>query len=124
MGMRSNNYLALKAPHVLGPDVQKYLAESLVESNQGGSLYTWETNITPMWARLGRVHDLLEEVAIHQFLAALPAGDFLMKRSGDDAGVFGLWQSHDFREHPTVLSFEMNLEFEENRLSAAERQRG
>lgn len=124
MGMRSNNYLALKAPHVLGPDVQKYLAESLVESNQGGSLYAWETNIMPMWSRMGRVHDLLEEVAIHKFLAALPRGDFLMRRSGDDAGVFGLWQAHDFREHPTVLSFEMNLEFAGCGEPVAERQRG
>jgi hypothetical protein len=113
MGNRSQNILAIKDGHELSFEVKKYLSSALVAKDKNGTLYSWETNITPMWARDEKgehcVNDLLEEVAIHQFLSALPRSDFYLLRVGDDSGVRGTWDSHSFRHDPRVVEIESDL---------------
>lgn len=110
MGTRSNNILAIHTGYPLPPEVAKYLGPALVDTNHDGSLYVWESNFTPMWARNGKgpncVDDLLEEAAIQSFLGTIPAQDFYMKRAGEECDSRGEWELHSFRQYDEVIAVE------------------
>ncbi|MGI0013262.1 MAG: hypothetical protein ACREBU_07455 [Nitrososphaera sp.] len=53
MGTRSMNFLAIKAGHILTQEVSKYLQDAVAGSSKDGTLYIFESNFTPMWARDG-----------------------------------------------------------------------
>lgn len=102
------NMLAIKASHTLSEEVKKYLDDALVETTNQGSLYVFESNFTPMWARDGLgpncVNDLIEEIAIHSYLGSLPVNDFFMKRAGEECGTRGEWVDHPFASNVQVES--------------------
>lgn len=100
MGIRSMNYLALQPGIVVPPQVWEYIGEGLQNSDNRGTLFIFETNISPLWARDGKgencARDLEEEVAIHRFLGSLMADSFYLVRVGAEYGVRGAWEDHAF----------------------------
>lgn len=110
MGIRSLNYIALKPGVELTAEVAPFLQGSLDVSDQRGSLYVYESNFTPLWARDGKgincVADLEEEVAIQRFLGSLPLDSFYMKRAGEEYGHRGTWAIHSFLAEEAVQEIE------------------
>lgn len=110
MGIRSQNYIALKQGISLSHAMKLVGEGADVLSNHGGTLIVYESNFTPMWARDGKgeacVFDLEEEMSVHRFLGSLDPQDFLMKRVGEEFGSRGKWTSHPFGENHDVQSIE------------------
>lgn len=118
------NILAIKPGQQLSAEAAKYLDDSLDTRSDEGSLYIWESNFTPMWARVqkgeGSVIDLLEEAAIHSFLSSIPCADFYLMRAGAECGTRGGWEQHPFRDNEAVLAVAGAYRAETNRLEAEE----
>lgn len=96
MGMRSMNALVVKAGHQLPAVVSKAFDVAEAYSHAEGTLWVWETNISPLWARTG-VLDLQEEVTILGWLLTLPATDYHLIRCGEECGSLGAMERHPFR---------------------------
>lgn len=116
MGSRSMNYIALQPSVTLTEAVSKYLNKSTAEivADARGTLFVYESNFTPMWARDGRgencTYDLEEEMAVHRFLGSIPVEAFYMKRAGAQCDHRGKWEDHAFKGHDTVLEIESDYQ--------------
>ena len=112
MGSRSMNYIALKPGVKLTEAVSKYLNKATAEivADERGTLFVYESNFTPMWARDGHgencTFDLEEEIAIQRYLGSIPVEAFYMKRAGEQCDYRGKWEDHAFKAHDTVLEIE------------------
>lgn len=110
MGTRSMNYLVMKVGVALTPAVAVHLRAAHVVSDVRGSLFVWETNFTPLWARDGKgercTADLDEEVVIQRYLGTLNLLDFRMMRAGDECCTRGQWDEHGFASHQEVIDIE------------------
>jgi hypothetical protein len=114
MGIRSQNYIAVKPGVRLSPDMRRAVEGSIVQSDDVGTLIVYESNFTPMWARDGRgencTFDLEQEVAIHRYLGERATSDFLMKRVGSEYGVRGAWKDHPFSGNADVRQIDFAYE--------------
>lgn len=109
MGIRSMNYLALRSDADLSIGVLPHLMDARKTKTPEGTLFVFESNFTPMWAREGRgehcVADLESEIEIQRFLGTLEPDQFFMVRAGADAecGKRGKWLDHPFAADEDVV---------------------
>lgn len=112
MGIRSCNYIAIKAGIDL-KGLKKFLnAETaLIETSDQGTLFIYESNFCPMDFRENNencVYDLEEEIGIQRYLGSIPTKAYLMTRAGDDSGRRGDWEDHPFKDNEQVASIDNN----------------
>ena len=110
MGIRSNNYIAIKPSIPLTYAVMKYLNKDTadIQIAEMGTLIVYESNFTPMYARKGPgcTFDLEMEVEIQKFLGSMPESFFHMKRAGDEIDHRGEWTDHPFGDNEAVIAIE------------------
>lgn len=109
MGTRSLNYLVLRR-RLWRPTAVSQLIGDCVESTSTASLFIFESNFTPMFARDGRgehcAFDLEQEVALQRFLGCIPADDFRLVRAGEEFGARGMWTDHPFTADRRVVGID------------------
>ena len=76
---------------------------SVVKAPDGATLWVWETNISPFWARTG-LGDLREELAIFAGVGQVPAGAYRWIRTGEDQGARGELLEHPLFQEEAFLS--------------------
>lgn len=111
MGIRSENYIAIKPGIEMTNAIKKFINDEngTLVINEFGTLFMYESNFTPMWARsssLGCVADLQEELAIQQFLGEIGETNFYMKRAGEQNDWRGQWNNHPFDRYDFVRNIE------------------
>lgn len=99
MGTRSMNYLVL-ASHLWRPAAVSAVIGERVGSTHLASLFIFESNFTPMWARDTKgdhcTFDLEQEVELQKYLGTIQAADFRLVRAGEEFGSRGEWIDHPF----------------------------
>ena len=115
MGIRSENYIAIKPGIELAEDVKKHINgdNGILIVDERGTLFMYESNFTPMWARrssLDCVADLQEELTIQRFLGEIGEANFYMKRAGEQNDWRGQWNHHPFDHFETVIKIEDNYQ--------------
>ena len=115
MGIRSQNYIAIKPGIELTESVKKYINSDngILIVEERGTLFLYESNLTPMWARRSNpdcVRDLQAELVIQQFLGGIGEENFYMKRAGDQNDWRGLWNDHPFDHFQTVINIESDYQ--------------
>ncbi len=112
MGIRSMNYIALRPDVGLSDDVLPHLMDAQKTKTQEGTLFVFESNFSPMWARDGKgehcVADLESEMEIQRFLGTLELDQFFMVRAGAECGKRGKWLDHPFFADEEVVSISVN----------------
>lgn len=107
MGIRSMNYLALRPDVDLSIDALPHLMDARKTKTPKGTLFVFESNFTPMWARDGKgehcVSDLESEIEIQRFIGALEPDQFFMVRAGAECGKRGKWLDHPFAADEDVV---------------------
>lgn len=104
MGIRSRNYLAVK-PEVanigaLVARLKKTGEDEPMFDDIRGSLFLFETNITPMWSR-GSEHncmDLENELELQRALSKIGVENFHLRRTGMEVQQRGEWHDHPFKQ--------------------------
>lgn len=116
MGIRSNNYIAIKPGIALTYAFLKFFSKDNAEmiETDAGRLIVYETNFTPMWARQGVncTFDLEQEIAVQQFLGSLNPEDFCMRRAGEQTDYRGKWTKHAFKKHKLVREIDQTYDLE------------
>lgn len=110
MGMRSMNALVVAGGFRLTPDAVKALdaVSAVVKASDGSTLWSWETNIAPFWARTSAL-DLREEVAIFEGVAQLPPAAYRWLRADEDPGAKGNLHEHPLFADPAFVSVSQAL---------------
>lgn len=118
MGTRDLNLLVVEdddwngtSPYDRGNNVvgfvQTHLGAELVAKQDGFSMYEFETNFQPMWARdkSGGTSDLQREADLHRLLdQRSPVCNFILLRVGESgADRRGLMKTHPFENHPRYV---------------------
>jgi len=111
MGIRSSNYLVLSVAAMAGKEMTvlvKDLLDDPVETREDASLFSFESNISPLWARDAHrsVLDLRQELELQEYLNQFAVTDFRLLRDGDQPDHRGQWLAHPFSQDPDILEFE------------------
>jgi hypothetical protein len=103
METRSMNALMVKAHHKPTPAAASHFKSVAIALpvHGIGTAWIWETNMQAFWTRTS-VLDLLDEVAVLQWVLSLPADDFRMVRVGEELGARGNWMGHPFGTNEQV----------------------
>lgn len=94
-----------------------------IDATSTASLFVFEANFTPMYARDGRgehcTFDLDQEVALQRFLGCINGDDFRLVRAGKESEARGQWMDHSFIADRRVI--DINKAYFEGTLDAVSR---